>query len=303
MAVHKRAYRPYEGPLDLRALALPGPAALRASWSCSSRACSPRSASSASCPSWSRPRPIYIAYSPAARALLEMSEPRRDFDAQARRSSSRRSTIQGALAFLLTAWVAPVLVSPDLVNGALPLYLSRPFTRAEYVLGKATVLLTLLSAITWVPGARSCSPWRRGWPSGLGLAPTSASPWAVFVGSWVWIARAHAPRPRHLRLDPLADGGQRRPARRLLHGGGLRGDVAGGAATTRGDAWRTSLPDGTRLADLFGLFKSHIDGPGDARRPPAATCPPGRPGRAWPRRAALSVWLLERRLRAREVVS
>ncbi len=31
--------------------------------------------------------------------------------------------IQGALAFFLTAYLAPVLVSPDLVNGALPLYL------------------------------------------------------------------------------------------------------------------------------------------------------------------------------------
>jgi len=33
----------------------------------------------------------------------------------------------------------------------LPLYLCRPFSRTEYVLGKMSVLLILLSAITWVP--------------------------------------------------------------------------------------------------------------------------------------------------------
>src|SRR5205814_31751 len=42
---------------------------------------------------------------------------------------------QGSLALMLTAWVGPGLVAPDLVNGALPLYLSRPFSRGEYVLG------------------------------------------------------------------------------------------------------------------------------------------------------------------------
>ena len=43
-------------------------------------------------------------------------------------------------------------MSPDLRNNGLPLYLSRPFSRTEYVLGKMSVLLILLSAITWVPG-------------------------------------------------------------------------------------------------------------------------------------------------------
>jgi ABC-2 type transport system permease protein len=39
-----------------------------------------------------------------------------------------------------------------LTNGALPLFLSRPFSRSDYVLGKLAVLGLLLSAITWVPG-------------------------------------------------------------------------------------------------------------------------------------------------------
>ena len=64
----------------------------------------------------------------------------------------RYMTVQGALAFLLTAFAGPGLISPDLANGALPLYFCRPFSRAEYVLGKSSVLLILLSAVTWIPG-------------------------------------------------------------------------------------------------------------------------------------------------------
>lgn len=58
---------------------------------------------------------------------------------------------QGELAFLLNCWAGPVLIAGDLSNGALPLFLSRPFTRTEYVLGKLAVLGLLLSAVTWVP--------------------------------------------------------------------------------------------------------------------------------------------------------
>jgi ABC-2 type transport system permease protein len=60
--------------------------------------------------------------------------------------------VQATLAFLLTAFVGPGLVSPDLANGALTLYLSRPLSRTEYVLGKMAVLVITLSWITWIPG-------------------------------------------------------------------------------------------------------------------------------------------------------
>lgn len=59
--------------------------------------------------------------------------------------------IQGAFAFLLTCWACPTLVAGDLSNGALPLFLSRPISRAEYVTGKFAVLALLLSFITWIP--------------------------------------------------------------------------------------------------------------------------------------------------------
>jgi hypothetical protein len=59
--------------------------------------------------------------------------------------------VQTQMAFLLNCWVGPVLIAGDLTNGALPLFLSRPFSRADYVFGKLSVLGLLLSAVTWVP--------------------------------------------------------------------------------------------------------------------------------------------------------
>jgi ABC-2 type transport system permease protein len=59
---------------------------------------------------------------------------------------------QGAMAYLMTAFVGPGLVSPDLTNNALPLYLCRPFSRTEYVIGRMSGLLYVLSMITWLPG-------------------------------------------------------------------------------------------------------------------------------------------------------
>src|SRR5215813_14245622 len=59
--------------------------------------------------------------------------------------------IQGGFAFFVAVLLGPPLVSRDLRNNALPLYLCRPFSRTEYVLGKMSVLLILLSFMTWVP--------------------------------------------------------------------------------------------------------------------------------------------------------
>ena len=61
-------------------------------------------------------------------------------------------SMQGAFAFILAVIVAPPLISRDLANNALPLYLCRPLTRVEYILGKMAVVGFLLSCITWIPG-------------------------------------------------------------------------------------------------------------------------------------------------------
>ncbi|MFB3814196.1 MAG: hypothetical protein ACE14L_08795 [Terriglobales bacterium] len=59
--------------------------------------------------------------------------------------------VQCWLALALAAWTGPRLISADLANNALPIILSRPLDRAQYVAGKLLVLFTLLSAVTWLP--------------------------------------------------------------------------------------------------------------------------------------------------------
>jgi ABC-2 type transport system permease protein len=59
--------------------------------------------------------------------------------------------IQHSFAFLLALLIGPPMVSRDLRNNALPLYLCRPFSRTEYVIGKMSVLIILLSLVTWIP--------------------------------------------------------------------------------------------------------------------------------------------------------
>lgn len=60
--------------------------------------------------------------------------------------------VQGSFAFILAVLVAPPLISRDLSNNALPLYLCRPLSRLEYILGKMAVIAVVLSLITWIPG-------------------------------------------------------------------------------------------------------------------------------------------------------
>jgi len=63
----------------------------------------------------------------------------------------RLLTLQGYLAFLLTAVTGPRILVNDFRDNGLPLYLSRPLTRVDYILGKAAALTFLTSLVTWVP--------------------------------------------------------------------------------------------------------------------------------------------------------
>jgi ABC-2 type transport system permease protein len=94
--------------------------------------------------------------------------------------------LQGGFAFFVALLVGPPLVSQDLRNNALPLYLCRPLSRTEYVLGKMSVLLILLSLITWIPQLILFL-----FQSYLeGFAWFRANLWlvsAIFIGSAVWI--------------------------------------------------------------------------------------------------------------------
>jgi ABC-2 type transport system permease protein len=60
--------------------------------------------------------------------------------------------VETFISFFMVALLGPGLIAPDLANNAMPLYLSRPFSRTEYVMGKLSVLLAVTSLITWVPG-------------------------------------------------------------------------------------------------------------------------------------------------------
>ena len=60
--------------------------------------------------------------------------------------------VQGGFAVFLAALAGPSLVAPDLSNNALPLYFSRPLTRWSYALARLTVIVGMLSVVTWIPG-------------------------------------------------------------------------------------------------------------------------------------------------------
>src|SRR5436309_3650033 len=94
--------------------------------------------------------------------------------------------VQGTLSFFLAMLVGPQQVSRDLTNNALPLYLCRPMSRGEYVVGKMSIVIILLSAITWAPGLILflLQSYLEGW------AWFADNVWiasAIFLGSLVWI--------------------------------------------------------------------------------------------------------------------
>lgn len=94
--------------------------------------------------------------------------------------------IQLGIGFVMVLLAGPALISMDLANGALPLYLARPLARKEYVLGKLAVLAVGLSIVTWV---YSLLLW-------LIQASLAGGDWAVdnlriagaiFATAWLWI--------------------------------------------------------------------------------------------------------------------
>jgi ABC-2 type transport system permease protein len=59
---------------------------------------------------------------------------------------------QGIFVFFITVYVGSGLIANDRRANALQIYLSKPLTRTEYVLGKLAVLMTFLLVVTWIPG-------------------------------------------------------------------------------------------------------------------------------------------------------
>jgi ABC-2 type transport system permease protein len=93
---------------------------------------------------------------------------------------------QSMMALFLASFIGPGLVSPDLANNALSLYLARPFSRVEYVLGKMSVLAILMSLMTWVPGLLcfALEGYLEGWQW---MHDNARLATGTFFGAWVWI--------------------------------------------------------------------------------------------------------------------
>lgn len=95
-------------------------------------------------------------------------------------------SVQCWMALALTAWIGPRLVSLDFSNNALPIILSHPISRLEYVVAKFTVLFGFLSVVTWVPmlylfgfqSFMSTKPW-----AGEHIHIATGS----FIGCVIWI--------------------------------------------------------------------------------------------------------------------
>lgn len=117
--------------------------------------------------------------------------------------------VQSWIAFFVALVLGPGQISADLRNHALPLYFARPFSRFEYVLGKSSVLLILLSLLTWVPGLLlfALQGYFEGWSWVSGHARIAAG---LFLGSWVWIlvlTLLTLALSAWVRWKPLARGG------------------------------------------------------------------------------------------------
>jgi ABC-2 type transport system permease protein len=184
MAVYKKTYRPYEGELTpgwRRFLVIP-----RYAFSELHRS---RFLSTFFIASFSYPviaaLIIYVQHNASALNLLGVQGGRGLISINVTFFSNLLGW-QSMLALFLASFVGPGQISPDLANNALSLYLARPFSRVEYVLGKMSVLVVLMSLMTWVPGLLcfALQGYLEGWQW---MADNARLASGMFFGAWVWI--------------------------------------------------------------------------------------------------------------------
>ncbi|HVR28502.1 MAG TPA: hypothetical protein VMS86_03115 [Thermoanaerobaculia bacterium] len=203
---------------------------------------------------------------------------------------------QANLAFLFASFAGPSLVAPDLTHGAMPLYLSRPLTRCDYILGKLAILGTLLSAITWVPGLLLVGL-QSALAGGGWLVEHARIPIGILLGSLAWIVLLSLSAlaiSAWIRWRPLATGA----LFVIFVLGGAFGTAINQTLDTRwGQLLMLTEQMRTIWFDLFGVGRifGQMNDKGDL---PVAAC--------WIAIAAfsaLAALLLHRRIRAHEVVS
>jgi ABC-2 type transport system permease protein len=195
---------------------------------------------------------------------------------------------QAVPAFFVALIVAPSLMAADLSNGALPLYLSRPINRSEYVVGKMAVLFLLISPATWVSGQlvfwlqaylHGSGWWRENWRIAF----------AYLVGHLVWILV--------ISLLSLAISVW------LAYKPAARGALAAVIFILSGFAQAVNAITGTSVGDLFHLVRSIASVVMALFGMPTSSGLPVAVN--WLTLAAFalfSIWLLNRKLKAHEVV-
>jgi ABC-2 type transport system permease protein len=196
---------------------------------------------------------------------------------------------QSILAFLLALAVGPALISPDLRNNGMALYLARPLSRRDYVGGKLVVLLALLSAITWVPALLLLA--FQGYLAGFGWVRDNLRLWPALVtgfGAWMLLLSLVALAiSAAVKWKPLA--------RLLFLALPFVLEAFGGVLNV---TFRTYWGDVLRTTQLLDVMWTHLLGlePG--------TAPELSPGAVWLAFAAvagLCLAVLARRIRAYEV--
>ena len=128
---------------------------------------------------------IYLANNPLARMLILHGNDARDL-AVSPVFFLVLLEIQCWAALILTAWIAPRLITFDLADNALPILLSHPISRFGYVLGKFAALFLSLSLVTWVPCLLLFTYQSFTGPQGWVAANLRIAS-GMFVGSILWI--------------------------------------------------------------------------------------------------------------------
>lgn len=195
---------------------------------------------------------------------------------------------QALPAFFVMAILAPSLVAPDLANSALPLYLSRPVGRRDYVLGKLAVLFLLVSPPTWVMGLAIFGLQAIEEGHGWGLANWRIA-LAYLVGHVVWIlviSLLGLAVSALVRFRPAALGTLFAVIFVLSAFGTA---INGITRTSIGDAVHLTRAIGSVVQNLFGV-------------PTRSGLPVSVNWLTLAAVAALSIWVLDRKLRAHEVV-
>lgn len=195
---------------------------------------------------------------------------------------------QAVPAFFIALIVSPSLIAADLSNSALPLYLARPIDRRDYVMGKMAVLFLLLSPVTWMAGLLiyALQAYLEGggwWLENYRIAV------AYLVGHLSWIlvvSLLSLAISAWVRYKPVA-----------------RGALFGVLFILSGFSEAVNGITGSSVGDLMNLSKAMVSvvqhlfgGPSPSRLPVAAN---------WATLVGtglVSIWLLNRKLRAHEEV-